>query len=488
MPSRVLLVSVPAPSVRQKKVEKDFWYWHYALKARLTYPHLKTSQLRLLGESENQNVGLLSIASALEANGFKVDYLAPSLAFGDDRRILNFEHCLQVMVARDRYDFVGFSAHTCAIPLAKEFAQIVKVWRPEITTLLGGPHATGSTGQELEDLLDAFDYVVRGKGEIPFLRLIQRQNDTPGISFRHGDRHSVTEPCFASPEHYPSPANHLMNIKELPAARVFTSLGCRKGKKCVFCADGMHTRTFITRPIEDVVAEMIWFYQHLGTRYFYLGDENLLLDQIHAQAVFDGLRQLPDDIVIGCQARIESANEKLISALARTGKCTEIQYGIENADQEVLNLNRKGLRIKQVRKVCGLTKPLGIRVHCYFLVGLPGETSKTAELTIEMMEQMLQEGNADFVEYRSVIPFPGAPMWEEAERYGIHLRHKRWEKYRGENVPPFDLDNLTAREIHRYYLEGLRRITVQYKSRYLREFGSTVPDVNVLSSINEGSF
>jgi len=488
MTPRVLLVSVPAPAVKQTKEEREFWYWHYALKARLTYPNLSTEQLMKLGENENQNVGLLSLASTLLANGIEVVYLAPSLVFVGGHRLSHFEQLLQKTILTSSYDFIGFSAHTCAIPLAKQYAILAKSWSPETKTIIGGPHATGSTGQEFEELLNAFDFVVRGKGEDPFLQLMQGKNSVPGVSFQRRDIRFETSPWFVSPERYPSPANHLMNIKELPAARVFTSLGCRKGKKCVFCADGMHTKEIVIRPIEDVIAEMDWLYRHLGTRYFYLGDENLFLDETHIQAVFEGLKRLPNDIVIGCQARIENAESRLIRDLAQTGKCTEIQYGVESADQAILDFNCKGLRLSQVREVCQMTKSFGINVHCYFLVGLPGETRKTAQLTIKMMEEMLREGIADFIEYRSAIPFPGAPMWEEAERYGVHIRHKRWDEYRGENVPPFDLDGLSAQEIHRYYLEGLGRITLRYKDRYQRDFGDAPPDVNVLSAVTEGSF
>jgi len=126
--------------------------------------------------------------------------------------------------------------------------------------------------------------------------------------------------------------------------------------------------------------------------------------------------------------------------------------------------------------------------HCYFLVGLPGETQHTAELTIEKMKELLSNDFVDFIEYRCVVPFPGAPMWNDAEGYGIKIKHMDWRLYRGENPPAFDLENLTSEQIYGFYLEGLREITALYKKRYSREFGDRLPDINVLSAVNEGGF
>lgn len=83
---KVLLISTPAPQVRQYDIEKEYWKWHFALKTKLTYTNLNEIQLQNIGNVENQNIGLLSIASCLLENGVDVSYIAPSLAYrGEDR-------------------------------------------------------------------------------------------------------------------------------------------------------------------------------------------------------------------------------------------------------------------------------------------------------------------------------------------------------------------------------------------------------------------
>lgn len=488
MTKKVLLVSVPAPAVEQTQEENEFWRWHYALKTRLTYPNLSKEQLLKLGNSENQNVGLLSIASVLRDNGVEVGYLASSLSFNGSERENNFLDKLLGQIQQDKPDYIGFSSHTCGIPAAIKYALEAKKVSPEIVTIIGGAHANGASGETLDELLENFDFVIRGKGEIPFLELVKSNQDVVGISYKRKDEKIIMPISVASFPEYPNPANDLLNVEELPAARVFTSLGCRKGSQCVFCADTLHNKGFVKRPVEEALKEIKFLYDNLGTRYFYFGDENFFLDKKRALEIMNMVNSLDLDIIVGYQVRIESADEDLIKKAAESKKCTEIQYGVESASQEVLDFNRKGLRIKRVREVCDLTKSYGVNTHCYFLVGLPGETQETAELTIKKMEEMLEEGSADFVEYRCVVPFPGAPMWELAENYGVKLKHKNWRQYRGENLPTFDLENLTSEHIYQFYLKGLAKVTELYKKRYLSEFGNNIPDISVLSAVTEGGF
>ena len=229
-------------------------------------------------------------------------------------------------------------------------------------------------------------------------------------------------------------------------------------------------------------------YDNYGTRYFYFGDENFFFDKKRAIELMDAIKLLKLDITVGYQTRIKSIDEELISKAAESGMCTEIQYGVESGSQEILDLNKKGLRIEKVVKVLELTKKYGINTHCYFLVGLPGETQDTAMLTISTMKDLLNQGVIDFIEYRCAVPFPGTPMRELAAKFGVKIKHNKWEFYRGENEPPFDLKNLSSTEIYNLYLSGLKQIAGIYKQRYRRDFGDNIQDINVISAVTEGGF
>ncbi|MBI2530021.1 MAG: B12-binding domain-containing radical SAM protein [Candidatus Diapherotrites archaeon] len=492
---KILLVSTPAPAVKQTAVEKNYWKWHYALKTKLTYSNLSKKELIELGNAENQNVGLLSIASVLEKKGHKVFYLAPKPENVpiQEREKLFYKKLLELS-KKENPQMICFSAHTCAIPVAKSYAKLAKSINPKIVTILGGPHASGAGGKDLEDLLSAFDFVVKGKGELPIAMLAEALenkhsiNYIPGICYRKGSKVIAKEPAMTGFSDYPHPANELLNVKTLPAARIFTSLGCRRNGSCVFCADTIHNKGFAERPIAEAINEIKYLHKNFKTKYIYFGDENFFFDKERALNAINKINKLRLDIVVGYQVRLESTDEEIIKKVAESKKCTEIQYGVESASQEILNLNRKGLRYKKVREICKLTKKYGINAHCYFLVGLPGETKETAELTINEMCSLLESGLVDFVEYRIVVPFPGAQMYDNAKEFGIKILHKNWELYRGENFPQYELNYLSGKEIYNFYQKGLKKIAEIYKKRYLERFGKELPKINILSAVIEGGF
>lgn len=482
---KVLLVAVPAPEVEQNEIEVEYWKWHYSLKTNLTYTNLSNEQLLKFGNTENQNIGLLSIASALEENGYPVKYLAPSIEYSGPTREDDFWNDVKATLESFKPDYISFSSPTCSIDLAMEYAKRAKELNPSIITLVGGAHANGVTGEQLKAIAQKFDYVLRGKGEIPMLNLLSGNGDMSGISYMEGDTFIENPIHLTGLPGYPKPNNKLLNVKELPAARVFTSLGC--GGKCIFCVD-INTKKYVEIPDENVIEEILYLYNNLGTRYFYLGDENFFMNKKRAFALLEKIKALNLDVIFGFQARIESTDEEVIRSIASLGNCTEIQYGVESANQGILDISKKRLDVRKVKEICSITKKYGINTHAYFLVGLPGETLETAKETQDMITSYLKEGILDMVEYRCVIPFPGSAMWNNRELYGINLKHTNWKYYRGENMPPYDLTNMKSEEIYNFYLNGLKDITKLYKERYERDFGDKNIDINVQSAVTEGGF
>lgn len=484
---RVILVSVPAPAINQTDVESDYWRWHYALKIKLAFTNFTSEDLLNLGNTENQNVGLLTIANYLKSNGIDVTYLAPSLLVPEENREQHFFKMLEKKVHSINPHLIGFSASTCSIGTAMNYSERIKHLQKDTITVIGGAHASGVKKQFIAELLESFDYVVRGFGEIPLLNLINGNVNIKGLSYKSGDTIVNNGVSVVTAEDYPNSDITMLNIEKLPAARIFTSLGCRNGSKCVFCAD-INNQFMFSRKASHYINEMKTFQSRFGTKYFYFGDENFFFDKQRAHTVIKELAQFKNDIVIGLQSRISDCEEKELEALANLGQCTEIQFGIESGSQNILDLSNKRLIIDDALKVCRTAKSFGINTHCNFLIGLPGETYETAEQTIELMEFLLESGIVDVVEYRIVIPFPGSAMWNARKRFGVEILHTDWDKYRGENIPPFRLENLDPETMYEIYLKGLERILKAYQKRYLRDFGKVMVDTSVLSSVAENSF
>ncbi len=488
MKQRVLLVSVPFAEVEQTEQEKDYWKWHYALKSKQTYRNLTDDQMLKFGNIEHQAVGLLSIAKYLITNGVEVKYLAPCSSYNGIEREKVFLDKILEEVDRFHPDYIGFSAITYNMPIVFSYADALKQKNLDVKTIIGGSHANGVSGETLDELTSHFDFVVRGKGEVPLLNIVNGNIDSIGISSRIDGRKIENPSCMISVQNYPDAIFDLLEINQLPAARVYSSLGCRAKKQCIFCGDILHNKDFVVKDIDAVMDEITFLYENYSTRHFFFGDENFFFNKERALYIMDKVNKNGLDITVSYQVRIEDADKELVQKAAECGKCSEIHCGVESLSQKVLNINDKGLRIQDVKNFCNLTKQYGISNHCYFLTGLPGETLETAALTISKMVQFIDEGLIDMVEYRIAMPYPGTPMAEFSERFGVKIRHRNWDYYKGERLPPFDLETLSAEQLYEIYLNGMVAITCAYKRKYEKTHQQNFVDLKALGTVVSGGF
>ena len=200
------------------------------------------------------------------------------------------------------------------------------------------------------------------------------------------------------------------------------------------------------------------------------------------------LQRLDLDIIIGLQGRIVNIDKNVLDTIGKSKICTEVQYGIESGSQDILNSLNKGLKLDNIKRVCGATKDAGLNTHCYFMVGLPGESIKTSQLTIEMITDLMDQEFVDFVEYRCFVPYPGTPIWRYPEKYGVKLKSEKWERYRTEMPPVYDLKDMTSKDIYKTYIDGLHVIASNYQKKYKTQFGNKISEVGIISALLEGGF
>jgi radical SAM superfamily enzyme YgiQ (UPF0313 family) len=70
----------------------------------------------------------------------------------------------------------------------------------------------------------------------------------------------------------------------------------------------------------------------------------------------------------------------------------------------------------------------GINVKGFFVIGLPGETERTAQDTIDFSLRLKKQGlkRADFY---FLTPFPGTPIWNNPGAFGIQIPDRDFTKY-----------------------------------------------------------
>jgi radical SAM superfamily enzyme YgiQ (UPF0313 family) len=364
----------------------------------------------VLGDPTMQiNLGLLYVAASLEAAGHEV-------------RVADLRDAEEADVARiPRAEFYGFSCTTAEIEDAKAMAAMLKKRDGKCRTMVGGAHATHLP----EDCLDHFDYVVRGDGERAAVDIVEGRAGTGVVEGAEAD----------DLDGIPFPARHL-----LPPERVFTEtlfVGERYGRgprstavissrncpfSCAFCANPSRRVRF--RSPENFAAEVGELVGRYGCRHFKVVDDNFTLRKDRALEICEMLE--PMDVAFRCHTRSALLDDELAGALARAG-CEEIAFGVETADQRVLDLLNKKERVEDHERALRIAKEAGLRTKVYFMVALPGETRETIELNKEFMRR-----NGRYIDKWTIsvfCPYPGCDIYKNPEKYGVTWMERDWRRY-----------------------------------------------------------
>jgi len=135
--------------------------------------------------------------------------------------------------------------------------------------------------------------------------------------------------------------------------------------------------------------------------------------------VFALCREIKDrklDMEWGCSARVDQVSEELLKAMKGAG-CTDVFFGIESMSQNVLDIVRKGYTLSQAKDAVKTAEKLGIKTHCSFILGLPGETAESLNNIVSFIEETKPSGR--------VLPnlleiLPGTELAERKEEYFSH--------------------------------------------------------------------
>jgi anaerobic magnesium-protoporphyrin IX monomethyl ester cyclase len=338
-------------------------------------------------------LGLLSVAALVEKAGHDVAVL--DLEFEDQD--------VGQTIAREKPSVVGIAGTSATRFEAFELAQTAKKINPHIVTVYGGCHAS-FTAQDTLDHVPAFDVVVRGEGEetmVEILAALQSKSDLGGIlglSYRQNGKvvHNESRPRIKDLDLLPFPARHLVDMSgyhlkldliNKKAASIITSRGCPIN--CSFCsASFMFGKTLTRRSAKNVVDEM----EHVLDRYavggFKIFDSTFTLIPKHAEDICDEILRRGLEFPWECEIRASNITFALLQKMKKAG-CYLVDFGIESANEKVLQRMNKGITMMQVKKVLDWTNQLGINQKPFFTFGHIEESMGDAQETLDFIKENL---------------------------------------------------------------------------------------------------
>lgn len=426
-------------------------------------------------------LGLTILASVLRQNGIPAAIV--------DAAVTGITYDMAVKeILKENPCYVGITAVTVSIHNAAKLAKMLKEVRPDVITIIGGPHITALPELTME-MFPEFDLAVQGEGEIPtveLLRTLETQDDlkkVKGILFRQDGTviNTGRGEMIKNLDELPLDAWDLLanfpfaykssvhKLGRLPTTSLITSRGCPFN--CRFCDNSMFGRR-IRGYSTDRLFEIINYLQKTyGIKDIFMNDDNFVLLKKRLYEFCERILIEKIDLTWGCYSRIDTITDLEMLKLMKRAGCWRISFGLESGSQKILDFYRKGETLEQMEKVIKWTHKAGIKIKGFFMMGNFLETEKTLQETIDFAKKLkLDDFHATFL-----TPLPGSEIYNIVDEYGTF--NKDWKKM-SMWFPVFVPKNLTQEILIRYRKKALMqfyfrpRIIISYllSFRHLSDF------------------
>jgi radical SAM superfamily enzyme YgiQ (UPF0313 family) len=337
-------------------------------------------------------------------------------------------------------------------------------------TLIASGDVTIANGQDLLDRYPFLEATLQDFTQSAINEYLERKDDSgggllssgdpiPGLLYRNSSGEMIDGPAYPSYGQFKHPVPRydlfpwrryrVPHARKIPFASMMTDFGCPY--HCSFCITGNFG--YRLRDLDNV-AEELHYIASLGIEDIWFKDVVFGVNKRHYFSLLDLLIAFPHRFRWATLSRVDIVTEELLEKMAQAG-CHTIQFGVESADEKILESIEKGISPERVKEVFSLCRKLGIRTLAHFILGLPGETLSSARRTIDFALEI----DPDFASFNVASPRLGTALREEALEKG-YIPDELTELDNSISFPTMELGTLAKEDvwalrreaIHRFYL------------------------------------
>jgi len=413
------------------------------MKVAISYPPLDDERYPTLGQNRQfqwfHNPSFIypvvpaSAATLLERNGHEVLWNDAIASRWSADRFWSY-------IIRERPDLIAMETKTPVVSRHWEIIRRLKEELPETVVVLFGDHVTALPQESLDKC--PVDFVLTG-GDYDFLlcNLVDHiENGTAlegGFWFlREG------EPCNSGPFALEHDLDSLPEVDreltkwdlygehlfiEKPHTYTMVGRDCWYGK-CAFCSWTTLYPGFRVRSHARYLDEIGHLVARYGIREIF-DDTGTFPVGGWLERFCGGMmdRGYNERVRLSCNMRVNAVSGEEFGAMASAG-FRVLKFGLESANQKTLDRLNKGTTVEQIVDSCARAKAAGLTVHLTTMVGFPWESHQDATRTLDLCRDLLKQGHADMLQATIAIPYPGTPLFAEAQENGW-LRTTDWDRY-----------------------------------------------------------
>ncbi len=379
----------------------------------------------------------------MESNlGYRSGVSKEVFACLDDEQVNVYRDVCQQLVlpsvSKERPDVVGISIGTqMQLMAGLTFCKMIKAAFPHIHVTVGGNVITRlqeEIPKKEEFFTTLFDSAIMYEGEHALLWLLEALagertwSQVPNLMYRDEGAVKVNEEIYTEktttlplPDFDGLPLDsYFVPVRILP---YLATRGCYWGR-CTFCDHGQgYFDQYRGKPAADVIREVAALKEKYQAEHFLFADES------YPPALFKKIIYLLDEQDVGIKwttlIRFEETlqDPEIWKQAVKAGCCT-LYYGMESANERVLELMDKHARKSVIENNLREAAKAGIWNHVMAFYGFPGETREEAEDTRQFLIDNKRYIHSTELFY--FVAYRHTPMVRSPEKFGITI-HKQDE-------------------------------------------------------------
>ena len=346
--------------------------------------------------------------------------------------------------ASQQFDMVGISAVvSTAYAYTKYLIKLIKDVSPKTIVFVGGNLA--ASAEILHRKANA-DYCVIGDGEIIAQNLVTAikekktsdddLNKILGITYLDsknkftftGYDHPLPADMLERPDYSILEEDNSINYyigktrsaqnSEI-AATVIVAKGCVA--KCTFCH--RFEKGYRVSPVDSLINHMKMLKEKYNVSFIQIGDENFGSNKKETIKLIKEMKSLG---LKWCSngVRVHTINFEDLKLWKECG-CVAVSYGNETGSPTMLKVMEKKVTLKQNIQALKDTYDAGLDNNIQLVVGMPGETDKTIDETIDYLfktmpyyPDRLRKNVTYEISINYAQALPGTPLYEYAREHG----------------------------------------------------------------------
>lgn len=369
-------------------------------------------------------LGLGYIASVLRQRGHAVILLDLNAA---PRPLQELER----EIITSHADVIGIGGLTTTYKYVKELASLIRRASPRTPIVAGNMVSTADPRLLLEH--SDVDICVIDEGELTAQELFSAINAFPdidrikGIAFKRDGRIMVTEPRrrIENLDSLPWPAWDLFPIETYIKSAIHLEYGRRSLNvsavrgcpfQCIYCSRPFGSKVYMRSP-EGVIGEIKELKRRYRIEYVGFCDDLFMVDRKWLMKLCGRLIDERLHIGWGSSARVNLVDPELLRMMKKAG-CEMLNYGFESGSQRILDIIKKGVKVRDAEYAIEITRKAGIALNGSFMFGMIGETEETVNETVAFIKRTGLVLDKLFF----TTPYPGTPLYETAKKMGRILQ------------------------------------------------------------------